>query len=93
MPRGGGLVRGRSRASSLPPALPPVQYNADKAIVDSGTTLLRLPLKVFDAVVDGVARASPVSLARARGDLGGRWVMTPCWAVVPSVLIASLGGF
>ncbi|KAK1344324.1 hypothetical protein QTO34_014891 [Cnephaeus nilssonii] len=34
------------------------EYNADKAIVDSGTTLLRLPLKVFDAVVDGVARAS-----------------------------------
>nr|KAF6381284.1 beta-secretase 2 [Pipistrellus kuhlii] len=34
------------------------EYNADKAIVDSGTTLLRLPLKVFNAVVDGVARAS-----------------------------------
>ncbi|XP_023601466.1 beta-secretase 2 [Myotis lucifugus] len=34
------------------------EYNADKAIVDSGTTLLRLPHKVFDAVVEGVARAS-----------------------------------
>nr|XP_037840767.1 beta-secretase 2 isoform X4 [Chlorocebus sabaeus] len=33
-------------------------YNADKAIVDSGTTLLRLPQKVFDAVVEAVARAS-----------------------------------
>ncbi|XP_023571689.1 beta-secretase 2 isoform X3 [Octodon degus] len=34
------------------------EYNADKAIVDSGTTLLRLPQKVFDAVVDAVARTS-----------------------------------
>lgn len=34
------------------------EYNADKAIVDSGTTLLRLPQKVFDAVVEGVARTS-----------------------------------
>ncbi|XP_058517590.1 beta-secretase 2 [Ochotona princeps] len=34
------------------------EYNADKAIVDSGTTLLRLPQKVFDAVVEGVARSS-----------------------------------
>lgn len=37
------------------------QYNADKAIVDSGTTLLRLPQKVFGAVVDAVARTSLVS--------------------------------
>jgi hypothetical protein len=37
------------------------QYNADKAIVDSGTTLLRLPQKVFDAVVEAVARTSLVS--------------------------------
>ncbi|KAM5281349.1 beta-secretase 2 isoform 2-T2 [Ctenodactylus gundi] len=36
------------------------EYNADKAIVDSGTTLLRLPQKVFDAVVDAVARTSPL---------------------------------
>ncbi|XP_025234449.1 beta-secretase 2 isoform X2 [Theropithecus gelada] len=34
------------------------EYNADKAIVDSGTTLLRLPQKVFNAVVEAVARAS-----------------------------------
>ncbi|KAJ6662448.1 hypothetical protein lerEdw1_011861 [Lerista edwardsae] len=32
------------------------QYNADKAIVDSGTTLLRLPEKVFNAVVRAIAR-------------------------------------
>ena len=37
------------------------QYNADKAIVDSGTTLLRLPQKVFNAVVEAVARTSLVS--------------------------------
>nr|XP_033798904.1 beta-secretase 2 [Geotrypetes seraphini] len=29
-------------------------YNTDKAIVDSGTTLLRLPPKVFDAVVNAI---------------------------------------
>ncbi|XP_075398391.1 beta-secretase 2 isoform X2 [Tenrec ecaudatus] len=34
------------------------EYNADKAIVDSGTTLLRLPQKVFDAVVEAVASKS-----------------------------------
>ncbi|XP_047575731.1 beta-secretase 2 isoform X2 [Lutra lutra] len=34
------------------------EYNADKAIVDSGTTLLRLPQKVFNAVVEAVARTS-----------------------------------
>lgn len=34
------------------------EYNADKAIVDSGTTLLRLPDKVFNAVVDGIIQTS-----------------------------------
>lgn len=60
--------------------------------MDSGTTLLRLPLKVFDAVVDGVARASLVSLG-ARMNLGEHQVMTTCWAVLPSILMASLRGF
>uniref|UniRef100_A0A8B9SCE2 Beta-secretase 2 n=1 Tax=Apteryx owenii TaxID=8824 RepID=A0A8B9SCE2_APTOW len=32
------------------------EYNADKAIVDSGTTLLRLPQKVFSAVVQAIVR-------------------------------------
>ena len=41
-------------------------YNADKAIVDSGTTLLRLPQKVFDAVVEAVARTSLVSPQNVR---------------------------
>ncbi|KAJ7411307.1 Beta-secretase 2 [Willisornis vidua] len=40
------------------PFLSPPQYNADKAIVDSGTTLLRLPEKVFGAVVQAIARTS-----------------------------------
>lgn len=40
--------------------LSPAQYNADKAIVDSGTTLLRLPEKVFSAVVQAIARTSLV---------------------------------
>ncbi|XP_077468512.1 beta-secretase 2 isoform X1 [Stigmatopora argus] len=34
------------------------EYNMDKAIVDSGTTLLRLPINVFNAVVDAITRSS-----------------------------------
>uniref|UniRef100_A0A8C8S7E6 Beta-secretase 2 n=1 Tax=Pelusios castaneus TaxID=367368 RepID=A0A8C8S7E6_9SAUR len=34
------------------------EYNTDKAIVDSGTTLLRLPQKVFNAVVETIVRTS-----------------------------------
>ncbi|XP_061483596.1 beta-secretase 2 isoform X1 [Rhineura floridana] len=34
------------------------EYNADKAIVDSGTTLLRLPEKVFNAVVGAIIQTS-----------------------------------
>ncbi|XP_054650065.1 beta-secretase 2 isoform X2 [Dunckerocampus dactyliophorus] len=34
------------------------EYNMDKAIVDSGTTLLRLPVNVFSAVVDAITRSS-----------------------------------
>ncbi|KAM8975329.1 beta-secretase 2 [Pelodytes ibericus] len=35
-----------------------VEYNMDKAIVDSGTTLLRLPEKVFSAVVNAIIQTS-----------------------------------
>ncbi|CAH2219124.1 beta-secretase 2 [Pelobates cultripes] len=35
-----------------------VEYNSDKAIVDSGTTLLRLPDKVFSAVVEAILQTS-----------------------------------
>lgn len=34
------------------------EYNTDKAIVDSGTTLLRLPVNVFNAVVEAITRSS-----------------------------------
>ncbi|XP_031651940.1 beta-secretase 2 isoform X3 [Oncorhynchus kisutch] len=34
------------------------EYNQDKAIVDSGTTLLRLPVNVFNAVVEAISRTS-----------------------------------
>ncbi|KAM3616367.1 uncharacterized protein V6R79_016843 [Siganus canaliculatus] len=34
------------------------EYNMDKAIVDSGTTLLRLPVNVFTAVVEAITRSS-----------------------------------
>ncbi|XP_054884904.1 beta-secretase 2 [Poeciliopsis prolifica] len=36
------------------------EYNADKAIVDSGTTLLRLPINVFNAVVEAITRGSKI---------------------------------
>lgn len=42
------------------PLLPP-QYNYDKSIVDSGTTNLRLPKKVFEAAVKSIKTASSVS--------------------------------
>ncbi|KAM9319595.1 beta-secretase 2 [Gastrophryne carolinensis] len=35
-----------------------IEYNSDKAIVDSGTTLLRLPDKVFNALVDAIVQTS-----------------------------------
>ncbi|TNN01626.1 beta-secretase 2 isoform X1 [Takifugu rubripes] len=34
------------------------EYNTDKAIVDSGTTLLRLPVNVFNALVTAITRSS-----------------------------------
>ncbi|XP_033833199.1 beta-secretase 2 [Periophthalmus magnuspinnatus] len=34
------------------------EYNMDKAIVDSGTTLLRLPVNVFTAVVNAITQSS-----------------------------------
>lgn len=37
------------------------QYNYDKSIVDSGTTNLRLPRKVFQAAVKAIEAASSVS--------------------------------
>lgn len=36
------------------------EYNTDKAIVDSGTTLLRLPVNVFSAVVEAITRSSRI---------------------------------
>ncbi|KAK0156291.1 Beta-secretase 2 [Merluccius polli] len=36
------------------------EYNMDKAIVDSGTTLLRLPANVFNAVVEAITRTSMI---------------------------------
>ncbi|XP_076837773.1 beta-secretase 2 isoform X2 [Brachyhypopomus gauderio] len=36
------------------------EYNSDKAIVDSGTTLLRLPTTVFSALVEAIAQSALV---------------------------------
>ncbi|XP_061682555.1 beta-secretase 2 [Syngnathoides biaculeatus] len=52
------------------------EYNLDKAIVDSGTTLLRLPVNVFNAVVDAITRSSLIQEFSA-----GFWDGTKlaCW--------------
>ncbi|KPP80319.1 beta-secretase 2-like [Scleropages formosus] len=39
------------------------EYNRDKAIVDSGTTFLRLPENVFNAVVDGIIQTSLIQFS------------------------------
>ncbi|KFP14366.1 Beta-secretase 1, partial [Egretta garzetta] len=59
------------------------EYNYDKSIVDSGTTNLRLPKKVFEAAVKSIKTASSVSGTRpspvgasegqhGEGEAGGR---------------------
>ncbi|KAM3875333.1 beta-secretase 2 [Diretmus argenteus] len=52
------------------------EYNMDKAIVDSGTTLLRLPVNVFNAVVEAITRTSLI-----QDFTSGFWVGTKlaCW--------------
>lgn len=45
------------------------QYNYDKSIVDSGTTNLRLPKKVFEEAVKSIKTAS--SVRGAGGRAGG----------------------
>nr|XP_060626280.1 beta-secretase 2 [Anolis sagrei ordinatus] len=52
------------------------EYNSDKAIVDSGTTLLRLPEKVFSAVVGAIIQTSLI-----QDFPGGFWSGTQlaCW--------------
>ena len=60
--------------------------------MDSGTTLLRLPQKVFDAVVEAVARTSLVS-SRDAEESRGTQVMTACWAASPCTLVVSSEDF
>ncbi|XP_076001434.1 beta-secretase 2 [Genypterus blacodes] len=52
------------------------EYNMDKAIVDSGTTLLRLPANVFNAVVEAITRSSLI-----QDFSSGFWAGTKlaCW--------------
>lgn len=63
------------------------QYNMDKAIVDSGTTLLRLPVNVFNALVEAIIRSSLVCCLRSTDndetccqskDMQGRIAHTHC---------------
>ena len=44
----------------MPPFVFLFQYNFDKTIVDSGTTNLRLPTKVFQAVKNKIAENTAV---------------------------------
>uniref|UniRef100_A0A667YP44 Beta-secretase 2 n=1 Tax=Myripristis murdjan TaxID=586833 RepID=A0A667YP44_9TELE len=52
------------------------EYNMDKAIVDSGTTLLRLPVNVFNAVVEAITHTSLI-----QDFSSGFWAGTKlaCW--------------
>ncbi|KAA0701716.1 Beta-secretase 2 [Triplophysa tibetana] len=52
------------------------EYNSDKAIVDSGTTLLRLPGNVFSAVVEAIMETSLIQGFSA-GFFGG--TKLACW--------------
>ncbi|XP_056612325.1 beta-secretase 2 [Triplophysa dalaica] len=52
------------------------EYNSDKAIVDSGTTLLRLPGNVFNAVVEAIMETSLIQGFSA-GFFGG--TKLACW--------------
>lgn len=49
--------------------------------MDSGTTLLRLPQKVFDAVVEAVARASLVS-PQVPGGVPEHGCVSSLWTVI-----------
>ncbi|OCT93749.1 hypothetical protein XELAEV_18011420mg [Xenopus laevis] len=51
-------------------------YNSDKAIVDSGTTLLRLPDKVFNAMVDAIVQTSLIQNFNAEFWAG---LQLACW--------------
>lgn len=63
MPTSIGCLAVRFTSPSSSPFSP--QYNYDKSIVDSGTTNLRLPKKVFEAAVKSIKAASSVSGLRA----------------------------
>ncbi|XP_029429974.1 beta-secretase 1 isoform X1 [Rhinatrema bivittatum] len=58
------------------------EYNYDKSIVDSGTTNLRLPKKVFEAAVRSIKTASSVSNATEKFP-DGFWLgeQLVCWQV------------
>ncbi|XP_015283602.1 PREDICTED: beta-secretase 2 [Gekko japonicus] len=67
------------------------EYNKEKAIVDSGTTLLRLPEKVFSAVVDAIVRTSLIQEFSPGFWIGAQlacWgIMEEPWAMFPKISI------
>ncbi|XP_072470882.1 beta-secretase 2 [Notamacropus eugenii] len=66
------------------------EYNIEKAIVDSGTTLLHLPPKVFDAVIEAVSRTSLISEFSEGFWTGSQlacWNYEAPWSYFPNISI------
>ncbi|KAM9033753.1 beta-secretase 2 isoform 2-T2 [Sarcophilus harrisii] len=66
------------------------EYNVDKAIVDSGTTLLHLPQKVFDAVVKAISQTSLISEFSEEFWTGSQlacWKYETPWSYFPNISI------
>ncbi|XP_078726232.1 beta-secretase 1-like isoform X1 [Lampetra fluviatilis] len=71
------------------------EYNYDKSIVDSGTTNLRLPKRVFNAVVSAIKRNSPTEKFPEGFWLGEQLVCwrpgsTP-WHLFPNISLYLMG--
>ncbi|XP_043853361.1 beta-secretase 2 [Dromiciops gliroides] len=66
------------------------EYNVDKAIVDSGTTLLHLPQKVFDAVIEAISQTSLISEFSEGFWTGSQlacWNYETPWSYFPNISI------
>ncbi|XP_068930958.1 beta-secretase 2 isoform X2 [Petaurus breviceps papuanus] len=66
------------------------EYNIEKAIVDSGTTLLHLPPKVFNAVIEAVSHTSLISEFSEGFWTGSQlacWNYETPWSYFPNISI------
>ncbi|XP_074156589.1 beta-secretase 2 [Sminthopsis crassicaudata] len=67
-----------------------IEYNVDKAIVDSGTTLLHLPQKVFNAVIKAISQTSLISEFSEEFWTGSQlacWKYETPWSYFPNISI------